>query len=286
MQALDNQNELASFTPYPIKQRPVAIELGDDSLTLQWDDGHHSEFHYLWLRDNCQCSQCVTYLTREQVFEICDAPLTIKPVKASLSDEHRLVIEWDHEQHISQFHPGWLRAHCYSESSLAEKQWVPKIWDKASITQELATYQYHNVMQSDAELLNWLRDLNEYGLTLIQQVDTAPETVVKVANRISFIRETNFGTVFNVRAKMNTNSAAYTDLRLPLHTDLPTRELQPGLQFLHCLVNDATGGESILVNGFKIAKHMQENYPEDFHNLSSIPMSFGYKRTQSRAFPT
>ncbi|MDX2422095.1 MAG: TauD/TfdA family dioxygenase [Amphritea sp.] len=274
MQSLDNTLEIASFTPYHIKQLPIDVSLNDASLTITWDDDHKSEFHYLWLRDNCHCSKCIAQLTREQMFEICDVPLDIKPAEAYISDEHRLVITWDHQAHISHFHPGWLRSHCYSEASLQAKQWQPKIWDKARIQAELPKHQAKEVLEDDPSLLNWLRELRDYGLTLVEQVSTEPNSLVNVANRISFIRETNFGTIFNVQAKADANSAAYTDLRLPLHTDLPTRELQPGLQFLHCLVNDAEGGESILIDGFKIAQHMKEHYPDDFHSLSTFPMSF------------
>jgi len=281
MTLADAHTEIASFTPYPIKQIPLTVQLGNESLLITWDNGHESEYHYLWLRDNCHCSECIATLTREQVFEICDVPETIKPQEAYLSDDNRLVIKWDHADHISQYHPGWLFSHCYSDSALKAKQWHAKVWDKEKIHQELPTNTCVNIMQSDQHLLTWLKDLRDYGIALIKSVEREPNTLIKVANRISFIRETNFGTIFNVQAKADANSTAYTDLRLPLHTDLPTRELQPGLQFLHCLVNDAAGGESILVDGFKIAEHMREHYPEEFENLSSIPMAFYNKDKHS-----
>jgi len=281
MNSLDTTIEIASFTPYPIKQHPVQVHLNQESLTLVWDNGHQSEYHYLWLRDNCHCPKCISTLTREQIFEICDVPLTIKPLTAYISDNHRLMIEWDYAEHSSQYHPGWLLSHCYSESVLEEKKWSPHIWDKERISRELPTKTFDSVMQSDLHLLAWLRDLRDYGIALVTQVDTQENTLIKVANRISFIRETNFGTIFNVQAKADANTAAYTDLRLPLHTDLPTRELQPGLQFLHCLINDATGGESILVDGFKIADHMRVNHPQEFQSLSTIPMSFYNKDKNS-----
>ncbi|KJZ15910.1 gamma-butyrobetaine dioxygenase [Marinomonas sp. S3726] len=281
MTLADAHTEIASFTPYPIKQIPLNVQLGNESLLITWDNGHESEYHYLWLRDNCHCSECIATLTREQVFEICDVPETIKPQEAYLSDDNRLVIKWDHADHISQYHPGWLFSHCYSDSALKAKQWHAKVWDKETIHQELPTNTCVNIMQSDQHLLTWLKDLRDYGIALIKSVEREPNTLIKVANRISFIRETNFGTIFNVQAKADANSTAYTDLRLPLHTDLPTRELQPGLQFLHCLVNDAAGGESILVDGFKIAEHMREHYPEEFESLSSIPMAFYNKDKHS-----
>lgn len=266
--------EIASFTPYPITHRPVRLQTTEASLIVEWDHGHKSEYHYLWLRDNCHCPECVASLTREQVFEICDVPLDIKPLQAYIAEDDRIVIEWDFEQHVSRFHPGWLLSHCYSDASLAEKKLESTVWDKQRIEKELPITQYQKILTDDAELLRWLKALRDYGLALVTQVETQPNTLIKVANRISFIRETNFGTIFNVQAKADANSTAYTNLRLPLHTDLPTRELQPGLQFLHCLVNDASGGESIFVDGFKIAEHMREHFPEEFLSLSRIPMSF------------
>lgn len=272
--------DIAGFGRYEVRHLPVAIELGEHSLQLYWDDGHCSEFHYLWLRDNCPCTQCVSPLTREQLFEICDVPLEIRPEKASLNAGY-LEIRWSDGGHESRYHPGWLREHCYSEAARAQRQWQPHVWDKACIEQQLPEFEYAAVMDDDASLLHWLRQQRDYGIALIRHTDTTPGTVARVANRISFIRETNFGTLFDVQARPDANSAAYTNVRLPLHTDLPTRELQPGLQFLHCLENDASGGESILVDGFRIAEHMREQHPEAFAALSILPMEFYNKDRHS-----
>jgi len=269
-----NISELPDFTPYKIEHLPVAVDPGNESLTVSWDDDVKSEFHYLWLRDNCACSECVTPLSREQVFEICDVPLNITPSQVLIADDGRILVTWGNDQHISRFHPGWLRSHCYSVAARKARYQAPKIWDNARISQQLPQHHYEQVMQDDQALLDWLRDQRDFGIALIKGADTTPGTVAKVANRISFIRETNFGVLFDVKAKPNANSAAYTTLRLPLHTDLPTRELQPGLQFLHCLINDASGGESRLVDGFKIADHMRQHFPAEFAALSTIAMEF------------
>ncbi|ANG64877.1 gamma-butyrobetaine hydroxylase [Marinobacterium aestuarii] len=272
--------ETAGYGRYPVSHLPLRIETGPESLRLVWDDGRESEFHYLWLRDNCPCAQCVSSLTREQLFEICDVPLSIRPETAQLNGDY-LEVQWQGDGHSSRFHPGWLRTHCYSEQARAGRQWQPEIWDKATIEASLPKYDYADMMQDDAVLLCWLRKLRDCGISLLQNTDTRPGTLQQVAERISFIRETNFGTLFDVRSKPDANTAAYTTLRLPLHTDLPTRELQPGLQFLHCLENDASGGESILVDGFRIAEHMREEYPDDFDALSRLPMDFYNKDRNS-----
>ncbi|MFB9888019.1 gamma-butyrobetaine dioxygenase [Balneatrix alpica] len=271
--------EIASYAQYPSHHQAQSLSLAQQSLQLAWSDGHQSEFHYLWLRDNCPCSECVSTLTREQLFEICDVPLDLQPQQAQLQDGY-LTILWE-DGHRSRYHPGWLRAHCYAEAMRATRQWQAQSWDRDSIREALPEFDYAEVMEDDRALLDWLRLLRDWGISLLRQVDTTPGTLLKVANRISFIRETNFGTVFDVQAKPDANTAAYTNLRLPLHTDLPTRELQPGLQFLHCLANDAEGGESILVDGFRIAEHMREHYPDEFAALSSLPMEFHNKDRHS-----
>ena len=44
--------------------------------------------------------------------------------------------------------------------------------------------------------------------------------------------------------------------------DLPWFELPPGYQFLHCLVNDAKGGDSSAIDGFAVADYLRKNEKE------------------------
>ncbi|MEP0072076.1 MAG: TauD/TfdA family dioxygenase [Marinomonas sp.] len=277
MNAVESTLEVASFTPYPITHHPIHIELHEESMTVTWDHQHKSEYHYLWLRDNCHCPECISTKTREQVFEICDVPYSIKPSNAYITDDHRIVVDWDYADHTSKYHPGWLLSHCYSEEVVQSKQWKPILWDKERITTELPRAKSSALIQSDEVLLTWLRDLRDYGIGIVSDVGTELGSLKAVTDRIAFMRESNYGTLFDVTTTAKANTSANTNIRLPLHTDLSARELQPGLQFLHCLVNDATGGESIYVDGFKIAEYMREHHPEEFRDLSAIPMTFNNK---------
>jgi len=272
---------ISGYSIYKTKCFPTEVSFDEKVLNVTWDNGESSEYHFLWLRDNCHCDDCVTSLSKEQVFEICDVPFDIKPLSVELSKNNTINIVWDYEEHKSSYHASWLKEHCYSEESREKRIMSPKVWDKNVIAKELPTYHYDAVMNDEEVLLNWLYDQRDYGISKIENVENELKTVQKVAERISFIRQTNFGMVFNVISKPNANSAAYTNLKLPLHTDLPTRELQPGLQFLHCLVNDASGGESILVDGFKIAEHIRANHPEEYISLTTLPMSFYNKDKKS-----
>lgn len=280
---IENKNDeyINGYTVYKTQVNPKSVSLNDRIIRLSWDNGEQSDYHFLWLRDNCHCDECVTSLSKEQVFEICDVPFDIKPLSVELSKDNMINIIWDYKSHKSSYHPAWLKQHCYSQEAREKRNLKYKIWDKKLIEKSLPLYEYQDVMNKDEILLSWLYDLRDYGISKIVNVKNKLNEVQKVAQRISFIRETNFGIVFDVISKKSANSAAYTNLKLPLHTDLPTRELQPGLQFLHCLVNDASGGESILVDGFKIAEYMREKHKDEYKALSTLPMSFYNKDKNS-----
>jgi gamma-butyrobetaine dioxygenase len=132
-------------------------------------------------------------------------------------------------------------------------------------------------MAGDEGLLKWLRLLNEYGFAIVRGVPTEHGMVMQVAERIAFLRNSNFGILFNVESKPDPNSLAYTAVKLNAHTDLVSREVQPGLQFLHCLVFDAEGGASILVDGWAAAEELKQTHPEDYELLTTAAIPFRYQ---------
>ncbi len=247
---------------------------------MQWADGRLSPFHHQWLRDNCPCPECVYNVTREQVLEIVDVAEDLVPNTSLIDAQGCLWVEWQ-DGHQSRFDPGWLRAHAYDEASRAERfEATPKsqLW---TANLQLPVFEYHAIMEDPKALLQWLLALRDIGLTQVRGVPTEPGSLAQIAKRISFIRESNFGVLFNVQSKADADSNAYTAFNLPLHSDLPTRELQPGLQFLHCLVNDAVGGESVFVDGFAIANALRHEDPEAFRSLCEIPLEFRNKDRHS-----
>ena len=80
--------------------------------------------------------------------------------------------------------------------------------------------------------------------------------------------------MFDVRDRADATSNAYTNMALPLHADLCTREYMPGLQFLHCISNSVNGGDSELADGFAIAHRLRLDYPDDYQTLIDLPLTF------------
>ena len=271
---------VADFRTYPLISALGGVQNLTDRVAIQWADGRISPFHHVWLRDNCPCPQCVYNVTREQVFESVDAAEDLKPAAVHIETDGCLRIDWQ-DGHLSRFDPGWLRAHAYDDESRAERlagKPKPYLW-RSDL--QLSVFEYASLMNDHAALLQWLLAVRDIGLTQVRGVPTEPGSLKLIAQRISFIRESNFGVLFNVQSKADADSNAYTAFNLPLHSDLPTRELQPGLQFLHCLVNDADGGESIFVDGFAIACALRTEDPEAFLALCDIPVEFRNKDRHS-----
>ncbi|WP_338473986.1 gamma-butyrobetaine dioxygenase [Pseudomonas sp. MS646] len=270
----------ADFRSYPLVCALDTVKPLADQVLVTWADGRVSPFHHQWLRDNCPCPQCVYSVTREQVLEIVDVPEDLAPDTTWLDDEGCLCVDWQ-DGHQSRFDPGWLRAHAYDGPSRTERlasKPQHRLWQHDL---PLPVFDYQAVVEDADALLQWLLAVRDIGLTQVRGVPTEPGSLQRLAQRISFIRESNFGVLFNVQSKADADSNAYTAFNLPLHSDLPTRELQPGLQFLHCLVNDAQGGESIFVDGFAVAEALRQEAPDDFEALCRIPVEFRNKDRHS-----
>lgn len=116
-----------------------------------------------------------------------------------------------------------------------------------------------------------------FGFCIFQNTPTEPEMLRALARRFGYVRETNFGTLFDVINKPDANDIAYTKNALVAHTDNPYREPVPGIQFLHCLENSVAGGLSTLVDGFAIVERLIEEAPQEAAILEKTAVRFRYE---------
>lgn len=74
---------------------------------------------------------------------------------------------------------------------------------------------------------------------------------------------------------------AYTNEPLALHVDNPYRHPVPGYQLLHCLVAADGGGESTIVDGWKVAEQLRELDPDAFLTLTRVKTRFQYEASET-----
>ncbi len=123
----------------------------------------------------------------------------------------------------------------------------------------------------------WLTGWAECGVALLTDVRPEPGRVLELAERLGYVRQTNYGRLFDVRAVDRPNNLAYSDRGLAPHTDNPYRDPVPGVQLLHCLRPASEGGRTRLVDGFAAAEHLRTIDPEGFQILATTPVRFRFR---------
>jgi TfdA family taurine catabolism dioxygenase TauD len=169
--------------------------------------------------------------------------------------------------HVSPFDADWLRANAGEAPARARRLWGAEIQD------ELPVARHDDVAAGAAALRDWLAAVDELGFAILTGGSTEPGTVTRVAELFGFVRETNYGRLFDVKTVVNPTNLAYTGLGLGAHTDNPYREPTPTLQLLHCLASSADGGENTLVDAFRVAQDLSH---DDFELLVRTPIRFRY----------
>ena len=252
----------------------VALDLGGRVLGITWADGYRAAYHYIWLRDNCPCSECL-HANGQRLVETSSIPLDIHPRTGSASDGDTVEIVWENDGHISRISTSWLRSNSYSGQAREQRQPQRKLWTSDSM-RTLPECSYQDVSTSDSGLRAWLTMIAEYGVALLRGVPCVSGALTEVAELFGYVRETNFGRFFEVRTVVDPNNVAYTNLPLTAHTDNPYRDPVPSLQLLHCLSSSDIGGDSTVVDGFCVANALREREPEKFKLLTSIPVRFRF----------
>ena len=249
------------------------VAQNDTGLEIVWNDGEKSNFNFMWLRDNCPTAHNKD--SRHRMFNILKVSQNISPKRYNVNSDGKLEIEWSEGKHTSYYDPSWLRKNCYTLKN--KKKYVSPyhLWD-SSLTNNLKSIniEYKEIINSDEGLIKWLELLHHKGIAIVKNSPTEKKSALPVLNRISHTRETFFKTPFEVINIPKPNNSAYTAHDLRNHMDLPWFENPPGYQFLHCLINDAEGGDSSVVDGFAVADYLRKNEKEIFKTLVSTPLKF------------
>ena len=257
-------------------RRTVAgVEAMADRVSITWDSGDQSVFHYLWLRDNCPCPACRHQSVPERLIDSLSIPTDVAPARLEVTPAGDLHVEWDGDDHRSCFDGSWLAEHAYD---VAPQPCVSQrtLWAEHPTGPPPET-DYDEIMGADEGLLAWLHQIARHGFSFVRGAPPVPRTVVGLAERIAFLRNSNFGLLWDVVSKPDPDSLAYTAHALAPHVDLVSREMLPGVQFLHCLVFDATGGDSVLVDGFACAAELAATDADAFELLTTTPLRFRYR---------
>jgi len=254
-----------------------SVDYDRERVLLTWEDGRESPLPAVWLRDHCQGAECRDPGSGQRLLNITRIPIDIGIAAASLRDG-RLLIDFKPDGHHSEFEPEWLFGNCYDLSSQHDDRSARNkvLWQRDSFTRGLPRCDYEPFSDDTASRRAALSAVRDYGFVLLDNVPCEPGQVLRVIEHFGFVRETNYGPLFEVRARIDANNLAYTNLGLGSHLDNPYRDPVPGLQLLHCLESSTQGGESVLQDGFLAAQLLCAENPAHFDLLTRHWINFRF----------
>ena len=227
--------------------------------------------HPLWLRERALNSDTLDPITKQRKYEHSLFQSDLKVLEAKISDKSKLDIYFSDsfEGHFNldqiKNEIGWLKD---VESPPVLESWT------ASINLKRINWE---CLKDPSNLKHMWHNFLKYGFCVMENTPTEKGSLLKLEGKFGYVRHTHWGKLFNVEIKRMPTDSAYTDDALSSHTDNPYREPVPGIQFLHCLENNVSGGLSTLVDGVAIIKQLELEMPEHSKILENVNVRFRYE---------
>jgi gamma-butyrobetaine dioxygenase len=248
----------------------TSLTLTNSPLTLNWVTPSGLEpISPLWLRERTQDPKQLDALTCQRLFDShrTDPDLTLVGARP-LSETHTEFSFSD--GHVEVYDLGALASEIEGDSNFPEAI----AWD-SSIDQTAQRFDWRKLGDNEAfhkALIAYL----QRGYIILTGVPTDPERILKVGSHFGYVKETNFGRYFEVYSRPAGNDLAYRSVSLGPHTDNPYRSPVPGIQMLHCLINETRGGLSTLADSLKVLEVLKHELPEGYELLRTIPVGYRF----------
>lgn len=96
-----------------------AVELDDQSITVEWTDGHRSVYDAKYLRINCACAECVEEWTNRKLLDPISVPADIRAEDYLMVGRYAVQFLWS-DTHYTGIYPfEALRALCQCDECKA-----------------------------------------------------------------------------------------------------------------------------------------------------------------------
>ncbi|KIK62603.1 hypothetical protein GYMLUDRAFT_42059 [Collybiopsis luxurians FD-317 M1] len=264
----------AQLRPPPSDSAPQHWEDQDDlpitsmnekKVAVGWDPRTWSRFHHIWLRDHCRCSSCFHPKTMQRLLNTFEIPSDIQPIKVestsqglkvvwpsfasrSIDGSETKSVEDEEREHVSLYPWSWLKTHSYDPKveKPAEQEEKKILWN-SRIARSPPSVAFADIMkpgeEGDRALYKWLQKIDQFGICFVTGVPPTAEETEKLARRIAFIRETQYGQFWEFTADLAKGDTAYTNVALGAHTDNTYFTDPSGLQLFHLLSHTPSSAE-------------------------------------------
>ncbi|MEH6577941.1 MAG: TauD/TfdA family dioxygenase [Amphritea sp.] len=223
----------------------------------------------LWIRERVQDSSQVDIKTQQRLFNPHLLPTDLQITHASI-DNNLLELTFS-DNYSAVFQTDQL-----INEALGFNSGLPEIisWDAADKVE--LKFDWQEILQSKQYFLEAVSMFLSYGYIIIHNTPTQVDSILNIARKFGYVRDTNFGRYFEVFSKPDANDLAYTPHAIGPHTDNPYRDPVPGIQLLHCLVNETRGGLSTLVDSLSVAQTLKAEDPGGYELLADTAVRFRF----------
>jgi trimethyllysine dioxygenase len=243
--------------------------LSGDDVVLGFADGRPElTLSLFWLRDHDTSEDAQHPQTQQRLIDTASIPLDIAAQSIEVAEDGAaLRVQWRSDGRVS----------CYDAQFLAGLRADPEVlpverspWDGQRIASDVPQVDYAGLLHEDAVLMALLEHVERYGFCMVEGTPATPDATRAVAERVAYIRMTIFGGYYDFTADLAHKDTAYTSMAIGPHTDGTYSLDAPGYQIFHCLAAECSGGDNLLIDGFKVGQIMQREYPEDYQLLSTV----------------
>ncbi|MBL8267036.1 TauD/TfdA family dioxygenase [Steroidobacter sp.] len=255
----------------------MSVENLGTRVRISWSDGVTHDFHPFWLRESSVDPQFRDPKTGHKLLDAEDIPLDVKVTEITqrdgtldlqFSDGHSSSYSLD-KLHQAAVHPR-------TDELIGKKI----LWDGSFSP---SWYEQSELESQPAKLLALLNDIASLGFALVRGIPAELNGMARFIDQLGYMRITNNGGIEDIKALPSAKvyDLSMTPRALEPHCDNPYRVPQPGYTLLHCIRNDAQGGESALIDGLYVADRIRRDRPDLFEALSTVPIVFRYADDQA-----
>jgi len=255
----------------------VEISENGEIATLTKNGSAPIRYHAIWLRDNAHDESTRSAVNGQRLIALRDIPADTA-ISDAMIDGSKLRISFTPENKTIAYDIDWLLRHRYDIVQQKSVGWTAPIiqtWH-SQLTDAIPSADFEKLKTDQNALREWLLCVQKFGFAKLCNGPVEPEALLQVVKLFGYVRKTNYGEYFEVRTEVNPSNLAYTGLALQAHTDNPYRDPVPTLQVLYCLENSASGGENMVVDGFRAAQRLRDENPKWFDVLSKHCARFEY----------
>ena len=242
-----------------------------DSKEIRFSVGDEQyKLHPLWMRERSLEEGTVDQNSLQRLYD---------PEKISENLEIKEVNKLEKDKLLIKFSDNHVAKYCIKNliKEIKRAKGLPDkvFWNKENIS--LRKFKFDYSKNENKQIYEILEYYHRYGFAIVSKLKPEDGEIINFAKKIGYIRETNFGKLFNVKSQKQPNDLAYTSIELESHTDNPYRKPVPSIQFLFCIHNSCQGGDSTIVDGFKVAEDLKNENLNAFNTLTNTLINFKFK---------